>query len=79
MMRCVENNHHKHDGYEEDMAPSSDMNDTDKDESKIPSCINFFINLHWRIYMDVSKSKCNIVTETLSQFDLSDVPINVIT
>ena len=36
MMRCGEKNHHVHDvhdGYEEEMAPSSDVNDTDKDES----------------------------------------------
>ena len=36
MMRCGENNHNLHDvhvGYEEDMAPSSDVNDTDEDES----------------------------------------------
>ena len=33
MMRCGENNHHVHDGYEKDMAPSSDVNDTDEDES----------------------------------------------
>ena len=33
MMRCGENNHHVHDGYEEDMDPSSVVNDTDKDES----------------------------------------------
>ena len=33
MMRCGEDNHHVHDRYEEDMAPSSDVNDTDKDES----------------------------------------------
>ena len=32
MMRCGENNHRMHDGYEEDMAPSSDVNDTDEDE-----------------------------------------------
>ena len=29
--------------------------------------------------MDVSKSECNIVNETLSQNDSSDVPTNVIT
>ena len=34
MMRCGENNHHVHDGYEEEMAPSSGVNDTDGDESK---------------------------------------------
>ena len=33
MMICGENNHHVHNGYEEEMAPSSDVNDTDKDES----------------------------------------------
>ena len=31
MMRCGENNHHVHDGYEEEMAPSSDVNDIDED------------------------------------------------
>ena len=36
MMRYGENNHNVHnvhDGYEEDMALSSDVNDTDEDES----------------------------------------------
>ena len=33
MMRCGENNHHVHDSYEKEMAPSSDVNDTDEDES----------------------------------------------
>ena len=36
MMRCGENNHDLHDvhdGYEEDMAPSSDVNDMDEEES----------------------------------------------
>ena len=33
MMRCGKNNHHMHDGYEEEMALSSDVNDTDEDES----------------------------------------------
>ena len=35
MMICGENNHNVHavhDGYEEEMAPSSDVNDTDEDE-----------------------------------------------
>ena len=31
MMRCGENNHHVHDGYGKEMAPSLDVNDTDKD------------------------------------------------
>ena len=30
-MRCGENNHHLHDGYGKEMAPSSDVNDTDED------------------------------------------------
>ena len=34
MMRCGEKNHHVHDGYEEKMAPSLDVNDTDEDKSK---------------------------------------------
>ena len=33
MMICGENNHHVNEGYEEDMAPSSDVNDTDEDEA----------------------------------------------
>ena len=36
MVRCGENNHHVHNGYEEDMALSSDVNDTDEDKSKNP-------------------------------------------
>ena len=32
MMRCGENNHHVNNSYEKEMAPSSDVNDTDKDE-----------------------------------------------
>ena len=37
MLRFGEGNHHVHDvhgGYEEEMAPSSNVNDTDKDESE---------------------------------------------
>ena len=80
MMRFGENNHHVHDGYEKEMAPSSDVNDTDEDESKNsimhepfdePSLENLF--------MDVSESECNIVNKTLSQSDSSDIPTNVIT
>ena len=32
MMRCGEDNHNVHNGYKEDMAPSSDVNDTDEEE-----------------------------------------------
>ena len=80
MMRCGENNHHVHDGYEEEMDPSSDVNDTDKDESN-NSIVHktFHKPSSENISMDVSKSECNIVNETLSQSDSSDIPTNVIT
>ena len=67
IMRYGENNHHVHDGYEKEMAPSSNVNHTDKEESNNsivhkpfdePSSENLF--------MDVSESECNIVDETLS-------------
>ena len=48
-----ENNHHVHDNYGKDMAPSSDVNDTDedKDEYKSNNSIvhDLLTNLHWRI------------------------------
>ena len=71
-MRCGENNHNVHDvhdGYEEDMAPSSDVNDMDEDESK-NSIVHkpFHKPSSENICMDVSESECN-----------SDVPTNVIT
>ena len=34
-MICGENNHHVHDGYEEETAPSSDVNYTDEDETAL--------------------------------------------
>ena len=80
MMRCGENNHHVHDGYEEEMAPSSDVNDTDEDKSN-NSIVHepFHKPSSENLSMDVSESECNIVNETLSQSDSSDVPTNVIT
>ena len=33
MMKYGGNNRHVHDGYEEEMAPSLDVNDADEDES----------------------------------------------
>ena len=83
MLRCGEDNHHVHDvhaGYEEEIAPSLNVNDTDEDESEEyivhgpfdePSSEN--------LSMYVSKSECNIVNKTLSQNNSSDVPTNVIT
>ena len=80
MMRCGENNHHVHNGYEEEMAPSSDVNDTDEDESN-NSIVHepFHKTSSENLSMDVSESECNIVNETLSRSDSSDVPTNVIT
>ena len=73
MMRCGENNHNihdVHDGYEEEMAPSSDVNDTYEDESK-NSIVHepFHKPSSENLSMDVSKSECNIVKENLSQND----------
>ena len=72
--------HDVHDGYEEEMALSLDVNDTDEDESK-----NSIVHKPFHkpslenLSMDVSKSECNIVNENLSQNNSSDVPTNVIT
>ena len=78
MMRCSKNNHHVHDGYEEDMAPSSDVNDTDedtdKDESKNPILHDPFEEPSLEnLIMNVSESECNIVDETLSQSNSSNI------
>ena len=70
-MRCGKNNHNVHDvqdGYEEDMAPSSDVNDTDEEESN-NSIVHepFHKPSSENISMDVSESEYIIVKETLSQ------------
>ena len=80
MMRCGENNQHVHDGYEKEMAPSSDVNDTDEEELN-NSIVHepFDEPSSENLIMDVSESECNIVNETLSQSDSSNVPTNVIT
>ena len=80
MMRCGDNNHHVHDGYEKEMVPSSDVNDTDEDESN-NSIVHepFHKPSLENLSLDVSESEYNIVNETLSQSDSSDVPTNVIT
>ena len=79
-MRCGEKNHHVHDGDEKEMAPSSEVNDTDEDESN-NSIVHEPFNepSSENIFMDVSESEYNIVKETSSQSDSSDVPINVMT
>ena len=57
MMRCGENNHHVHDGYEEEMALSSDVNDTDEDKSN-NSIVHepFHEPSSENLFMDVSES-----------------------
>ena len=56
-------------------APSSNVNVTDKDESK-----EFIVHktLSENNSKDVSKSECNIVNKTLSQNNSADVPENTI-
>ena len=53
MMICGENNHHAHGGYGKEMAPSSDVNDTDgdkdEDESKNSIVHDILTNLQQRI------------------------------
>ena len=83
MLICGEENHNVHnvhDGYEEEMSPSSNVNDTDKDESE-----EYIVHEPFdeppseNLSMDVSESECNIVNETLSQNNSSNVTTNVIT
>ena len=76
MMRYNENNRHVYGSYAEETAPSSNVNVTDEDESKE---ITVHENLLENQSMDVSESECNIVQETLSKNNSSDVPTNVIT
>ena len=59
------------------MAPSSDVNDTDEDESN-NSIVHkpFHKTLLENLIIDVSESECNIVNGTSSQSDSSDVPTN---
>ena len=62
------------------MDPSSDVNDTDEDESNNYIVHNLFDKpSSENLIMDVSESECNIVNETSSHPDSSDVPTNVIT
>ena len=57
-----------------EMAPSSDVDDTDKDEWS-----NYIVHKPFdepspeNLIMDVSELECNIVDETLSQSDSSNV------
>ena len=75
-MRYDEHNRHMRGSYAEETAPSSNVNDTDKEKSKE---IIVQETLSDNLSMDISESECNIVHETLSQNNSSDVPTNAIT
>ena len=77
-MRCGENNHHVHNGYGKEMAPSSDVNymdkDTDEDESNNSIVHDPFDEpSSENLIMDESDSECNIVNETSSQYGSSNI------
>ena len=76
MLICGEENQHVHGGYTEETAPSSNINDTDKDESK-----EFIVHkpVSENLSMDVSGLECNIANKNLSQKNSSHLPTNVIT
>ena len=76
MLRFGEDNQHVYDGYAEETSPSSNVNDTDENESK-----QFIVHkpVSENLSMDVSESEWNIVHKTLSQKNSSDVRTNVIT
>ena len=70
MMISDEHNRHMYGSYAEESAPSSNVNVTGKDKSKE---IIVHRTLSDNQSMDVSKSECNIVQETLLQKNSSYV------
>ena len=76
MMRSDEINRHDHSSYTGKTAPSSNVNDTNEDVSKV---IIVHETLSENQSKDVSESECNIVHKTLSQNNYADVPDNAIT
>ena len=76
MMRSDKINRHNHCSYTEMNALSSNVNVTDKDESKE---IIVHETLSENNSKDVSESERNIVNKTLSQNNYMDVPENTIT
>ena len=67
-----------HNGYGKEMAPSSDVNDTDEDTNNNESNNSIVHNPFDKpssenLIMDQSESECNIVNDTSSQFDSSNV------
>ena len=78
MMISGENNHHVHDGYGKEMAPSSDVNDTDEDKDEDESNNSIVHDLLDKpsaenLIIDEGELDCNIVNETSSQYDSSNV------
>ena len=65
MMRSDENNHHVHDGCGKEIAPSSDVKDTDedKDEDESKNSIARSFDKPSAENLE-SKSDCNIVNAT---------------
>ena len=76
MMRSDQLNQQVYGIYRGKTAPSSNVNVTDKNESKE---IIVDKTLLENKYKDISKSECNIVSEALSQNNSADVPNNDIT
>ena len=67
MMRSGEKNHHVHDGYGKDMAPSSDVKDTDKDKDEDESKNSIARSFHKPSAENLEiESDCNIVKATTS-------------
>ena len=65
MMRSGENNHHVHDGYEKEMASSSDVKDTDKDKDQDKSNNSIARSFDEPSAENIeSESDCNIVNAT---------------
>ena len=82
MMRSGENNHHVHDGYGKDMAPSLEVNDTEKDKDKDESNNSIVHDLFdetsaENLITEESESECNIVNETSSQSDSSNITMEL--
>ena len=76
MLISDEHNHQVNNSYAEETAPSSNVNVTDKNESKE---IILHVTLSENNSKDVSESERNIVNKTLSQNNSVDVPENTIT
>ena len=65
MMRSGENNHHVHNSYGKEMAPSSDVKDRDKDKDEYESnnSVAQSFDEHSAENLE-SESDCNIVNAT---------------